>query len=1226
MRASRRLLLWATLLAMGMNCYGQEARGSIAGRVTDPQAASIIGVAIVLTHNETNVTSRSVSNQDGYFEVNLLQPGMYSVAAEAAGFKKLTRRGVELSTGGRIELELRLELGQVSETVDVTESAPLLDTVTATSGRIISRRQILDLPFPDMNPFLMSYFAPGMVYTGVLQDTKPWDNAAISRFNTMGGVGQNQFTVDGASVNGTDRRVGFAPPSDAVEEFRVEVSSFDATVAQATGATINVTTRAGTNTFHGAVFDQHYQRRWNATPHFDRLAWEDAVRRGLRNPNEPKQGAGRLNDTGFAVGGPVLIPKLYSGRDKFFFFFNYTGIWLRNASSNTLTVPKTNWRQGDFSDLLGVDPGLYTIYDPRSARLQNGRVVRTPFPENRGIPILNPLYKFVQPIYPLPNNLGANVTADGLNNYTSLAGASTGETYWALLNRIDYNISERHRVFGRWFWNDRHTVGSDWSQETLPGVNRNSGVRIDKGVGVDYIWVPGPSVTVNLGVNYNRFGQGTQGYGQTEYKPSDIGFPGYLDVRAGNRTQMPRIDFTGINDLSSTWPVVGDIGSTGEVKLAMTWVKNSHSLKWGWNERRYTYSLRNFGYTSGQFVFDNTYVRAQDNTNTAAQHGLEWAAFMMGVPSAIRIDTNDSAVFTTPYRAFYFQDDFRISRKLRMSLALRYEHEGGIRERFHRGVAGGFLHDAKLPITDLAQAAYAANPLAELPASQFRVLGGTTYLGKPYETYSNGTHRLMPRFSVVYQVNPNTVLRMGYGQFYDTFNNNNFRPSQDGFSQQTSTILTNDVGLSFCCGLGPIANLSASNTPLHDPFPVRADGTRFDEPYGSARGLMSFAGRGATILPRDFAPAFQQRWRISLQREILRDVALDISYNGAYARIPVDQRVDYLPGQYWAYGNMRNQAVEDDMNRNVTNPFYLQNFASLQSTDPILYTYMSRTAFFASSTVRKNSLLRQFPQMNGLAGLRPGQNFSDARGVNRYHDIQLQIEKRFSRGLMTSFMYTRSWGVTSDYYHNEFDGAPTWRTNNGTRPHRATWMAIYELPFGAGKPLAHDGLARHFFGNWQLGGVYQFQSGPATSWGNVFYYGDLGSIGEVLNHEQVNAQDIHQWFDTSVNYKGSGAIPAGFKGFEGRASNQPGAFHARVFPTVLDTLRGADIRRWDARVQRSFTLHERLRAKFFVDLINVTNHTIFEPPNTNPTNANFGRVTTVNGRPRLYQFTLRFEF
>lgn len=927
-------------------------------------------------------------------------------------------------------------------------------------------------------------FAPDMVFTGVLQDTKPWDNGAISSFNSMGGVGRNEYTIDGAPVTGTDGRVGYAPPSDAVEEFKIEGVSFDATVGHTTGASINVMTRAGTNTYHGAIFDRHYQQRWNATPHFTRLNYEDAVRRGLRSSTDQKQGAGRLNDTGAALGGPVRIPKLYNGRDKLFFFFNYTGIWLRNAGGSTGNVPETAWRTGDFSELLKVDPALYTIYDPRSARLQGTRVVRTPFPENRGIPVLNPVYKFIEPIYPVANRLGPTVTADGQNNYTSFSSNNNGETYWALLNRVDYNINERHRVFGRWFWNNRDALGTDWSRDTVPGLNRFTTARVDKGLGLDYFWSIGAKSSLNVGANWNRFGEGNNGHGQTDYSPTDIGLPAYLDAKAGDLQQMPRISFSSLPSVSNPYPKLTSLGGTGELKVGMTHIMGNHSLKWGWHERRYIFSGNNPNFTSGSFTFNNTYVRAADNTNTAATHALEWASFMMGLPSSATIDSNDSSVWSAAYRAFYFQDDLRVTRKLRVSLALRYEQEQGIAERFNRGIAGGFLYDAKLPITDAAQAAYGANPLPDLPASQFRVVGGAQYQGtSPNNRYSNGTHRLMPRWSAVYAFNQKSVLRVGYGWFYDTLNPNNFRPSQDGFSQPTSTVLTPDLGLTFCCGVGSVAGLAAGRTPMNDPFPVRADGSRFDQPYRDRIGLMALAGRGGTILSRDYAPAFQQRWRVSFQREIVRDMVLDVSYNGSYARIPVNQRVDFLPGQYWATGLTRNQAIEDELNRNVPNPFHISNFSALQTSSPEVYSYMSRTAFFTTTTIRKHALLRQFPQMGSLTGLRPGVDFADSRGVNRYHDFQVQIEKRFTQGLQTSLMYARSKSEASDFYYNEFDGAPTWRTNNASRPNRLIWTAIYELPFGRGKTLAHDGLAKHILGDWQLGAVYQYQTGPATTWG-----------------------------------------------------------------------------------------------------------------------------------------------
>src|SRR5439155_4302191 len=245
--------------------------------------------------SETNTLSRTATNNTGYFEVNLLNPGTYSLSVEAAGFKKSLRTGLVLQVAGHVDISVRLEVGQVAETIEVTAVTPLLDTTTASGGRVIDNREIVQLPFSDMNPFALTALSPGMQWTGQPEYRRPFDNGGTSSFNTMGGVGQNEYTIDGAPVTGTGRRVGFVPSSDAISEFKLETATFDASYGHTSGATINVMTKAGTNRFHGSLYDQHWQQRWNATPHFTRLQWESQVAQGKKKSSDQKQAPGRSN-------------------------------------------------------------------------------------------------------------------------------------------------------------------------------------------------------------------------------------------------------------------------------------------------------------------------------------------------------------------------------------------------------------------------------------------------------------------------------------------------------------------------------------------------------------------------------------------------------------------------------------------------------------------------------------------------------------------------------------------------------------------------------------------------------------------------------------------------------------------------------------------------------------------------------------------------------------------
>lgn len=1219
--------LAAVLLPLGL--AAQESRGSIAGTVLDPQGAVIPGARVVLVETRTNVQHATESNHTGFFEVPLLNPGLYAITVEAAGFKKATRSGLELSVGGRIHVEMRLEVGTLAESVEVTAQAPLVETRSASGGRVVSSREISELPVNSMNPFLLVGLAAGVQWTGAPSGMqRAFDVGGTSAFNTAGNIGQNEYTLDGAPVTGTERRVGYVPPLDAVAEFKLETAPFDASVGHTSGAIVNVGSRSGTNAFRGSLFNQHWQNRWNATPHFTRLAYEAQLRTGAKQPGDPKQPSGRSNNFGATLGGPVRLPGLYDGRDKLFFFVTYNGYAIDSAGTGARSVPQEAWLTGDFSAIQAVDAVRYTVYDPRSARQEGGRVVRTPFPGNRGVPVLNPVFNFYTRIYPKPTNTPGFVTPEGMNNHFD-PSIGQKDRFHSVLNRYDYNISDSQRAYFRWHRSRRHDKTGDWAKDTLPGLAEGGGYRVNFGGAAGYLWMMSAADLLDLGVNINRFVEGLEIPVQRSLKPTDAGFPAYLDEKAGAFTQLPRIAFSNLQSISREYPSRSrrGKGTTLEIKAGLHSIRGAHTLKYGWTERRYWQPLLDPAYSAGSFTFNNTYMRATDATTTAANYGLEFAAFMMGLPAAVTIDTNDSAFWSNRYRAFYLQDEWRLSRRLTLNAGLRYEREGGIRERFLRGIGGEFFYDLKLPISDPVAAAYARSPLPELPASAFQALGGTEYLGVRRDAFTAGTHKLLPRLGAALLLDEKTALRGGYGWFYDTLNPLNLvRPSQYGYSQPTSTVLSTDNGLSFCCGVGAAGNLSGARTPMHDPFPVRADGTRFDLPYQNRLGSIANVGRAFTAFPWNFSPDWQQRWRIGLQRQLPGQLTIEVAYSGARARFWNPPRINYLPEQFWAKGNVRVQAVDDDMNRNVTNPFHISNLSGLAASAPLIHQYLRTQSLFTSTTIRKNTLLRSFPHMGTLTGILPGGDFESARALDFYNDFQLQIEKRFSHGLQTAVLYTRAKEREESVYLNEFDARPSVLPPTDVRPHRFVWSGIFEFPFGRGRRWLARNPLRFLVGDWQASWIYQYQSGPPTSWGNRFFYGDLDKLAEIARHKEVHKADIHLWFDPAIAYKGTGAVPAGFVGFEGRSALQPGAFHVRVFPNRIEAIRADGIRNWDLRLLRSFPIREQLRLILSLDALNATNHTNFAAPDTDPSSTTFGQVRSQLGSSRVLQFNMRVEF
>jgi hypothetical protein len=364
---------------------------------------------------------------------------------------------------------------------------------------------------------------------------------------------------------------------------------------------------------------------------------------------------------------------------------------------------------------------------------------------------------------------------------------------------------------------------------------------------------------------------------------------------------------------------------------------------------------------------------------------------------------------------------------------------------------------------------------------------------------------------------------------------------------------------------------------------------------------MAKTGTGWSFYDYSVPRPRQQRWRIDLQRQISTNMAFAVAYVGGYSdQIRVGRKLDLLPAQYWNTTQTRNDALATNLNQNVPNPFYIGNFSSLQNSDPVLYQALASRAYFTSTTIRKSSLLRPFPQMNGLT------DSSATDGAVKTHSFEATFQRRFAKGFTLSAAYTGLYERDRLYYYNEFDADPSWRQTNAGVPHRFSATGIFELPFGKGKPLARTGLWNALFGGWQVAATYEWQPGALLDWGNVFYYGELGNIN-------TGTRTLDRWFNTD--------------GFERDARKAPAAFQARVFPTRVDGVRADGLNRMDANVQREFKIRESVAFQLRLDALNVANHSQFDVPNLDPTSTNFGRVTNNTSstmRYLLIQARLKF--
>src|SRR5262245_36585230 len=373
------------LLGLAATAGAQDPRGSISGRVTDHTGGVLPGVTVTATNVSTSVATATTTSREGTYSIPFLNPGNYRVMVELSGFKKIVREDVEVRVADKLSLDFGMEIGRLEETVSVTAESPLLETSTGSTGQVIDEKRISMMPLSDGNPFVLSRLAPGIAYNGDLKFSRPFDNAGTSGIVTAGATGGNEFTLDGSPNMTSGRRVAFVPPAGAVQEFKVETSSFDAASGHTGGANVNVTLKSGTNSASGSGYT--YYRS-------DKLAETDFF---FMRSHQPKP-ALEYNRPGGTIGGPLTIPGMYSGRNRTFWFGALEWLPDRFPEPMTFTVPSPKMRTGDFSELLSQ--GII-IYDPLTAQTSGARVVRTPFegniiPANR----LNPIALKVLSYYP----------------------------------------------------------------------------------------------------------------------------------------------------------------------------------------------------------------------------------------------------------------------------------------------------------------------------------------------------------------------------------------------------------------------------------------------------------------------------------------------------------------------------------------------------------------------------------------------------------------------------------------------------------------------------------------------------------------------------------------------------------------------------------------------------------------------------------------------------------
>jgi hypothetical protein len=1119
--------------------------------VADVSGAVVPGAKVTATNTATGVIAAAETNAAGRYTLPYLISGTYLIEVEQTGFKKFGQE-VQVRINDTLELNINLEVGAVTEAVEVRAETPLLSTAESSLGQVIDERRVLELPLFAGNAMDLVHLAPGTVNGTDMRLRKAPFNNAPSQFSTDGsGNYQNEFTIDGVSntySDGTSPRVAFSPPQTAIQEFKVQTSAFDASIGHTLGSVVNVSTKSGTNDLHG---EAHW---WLRNAAFDAPTI-------FQNRANQKLPVYQDNRYGASAGAPVIIPKLYNGKNKTFWFYAWEANKFGNPQNSTSTVPTAKMRQGDLSELLALG-SPYQIYNPFSTRAEGNNFRRDPIPGNI-IPqnLLDPMGLKLLSYYPLPNQPG---TTDFRNNYFFTGNAL--EDYWVHMGRVDHAFSDKHRIFVRFhrdFWEeDKNRV---FGPDGINGIILN---RVNRGISFDDVYIFSPSFLLNFryGLTQQEFPERRISQG---FDLASLGFaPSLVGSVDASLATFPRVQADGLTALSSWESGDGSTASlTHSFTANFTRLAGSHNIRFGPEFRVYR-EFRNRYQTdiSPDLNFDATYTRGPLNTNANPTRGGAIAALLMGIPAGNMTRTASYAE-QDKYFALYIHDDWKITQKLTLNLGLRYELETPITERYNRSVKS-FAYDQVNPLDAAARANYARNPIPELPVSQFRAMGGLTFVGEDgNRNYWNGEkNNFMPRIGFAYQALPKTVVRGGYGIFYNTIGINLTNSIQTGFSQSTPIQASLDSGLTF-------------QARTENPFP-----TGLIPPAGAAGGLATNLGQDLTFFQVDRKQPYAQRWTLGLQQEVPAGFVIEAAYVGNRAtRLGVERNINATPAQYLATSTTeRDQATINFLNATFPNPF--------AGLNPI----------YAANTSRAQ-LLRPYPQFGNI-------RVSEPIGYSWYHALQSRIEKRFSKGYTVQVSYTWSKAMEATEFLNEQDPTPYEVVAALDRTHRLVGSGIWELPFGRGRHWGSDWHpVTHFVaGGWQIQGVYQRQSGAPLGFGNRIFNGDLDNI--LLPKDQ---RSVDRWLNPNAGFNTNGA--------------QQLANNIRKFPLRFSGIRGPNQDRWDFGAIKNFSITERITTQFRAEVFNAMNHPNLFAPATDPTQANFGVITNQDS-PRSWQFSLKVTF
>jgi hypothetical protein len=1167
-----------SFLVLSTLLLAQRDLGTCTGTITDPQGAAVPKARVVLTEDATGLVYNLETNDSGSFTRPALKPGTYSVTVDAPGFQKAQQKGLLITAGAPVAMNLTLQVGSSTQTVEVTAAAPLLQTETPVIGANLNSNQITQLPLGGGRIFAsLARLSPGVLPAE--QGARDSLGGGFSA-NGVRSTGENNFLLNGVDnnvnvidfINQTSYVIG--PSVEAIGEINIITNGNNAEYGRAAGGVVNVNLKSGTNELHGVVFEILQNEKLNAN------RWENNL--AGKPVNAFKQ-----NQFGAAIGGPII-------KNKLFMFGDYQGTRVATAGGTIqnlgyggfFTIPTQAMIGGDFSGIGSP------IYDPATTLCTSGCApgtltalsgqtpvyTRAQFANNR-IPVtrMDPASLKIARLYPAANQPLAVNSYPQNDYYTVTPGQLTTDQGDG---RADYHINDRNSIFGSISWSNTNKS----SVAPFPGIldggdfNGTSEVDLGRNAQLSYTRLWSPSIISETRVGFSRlvtartqansdvdaFAQaGIGGYNPTA--PLNGGLPQiHLNDSSGNQRyrQVGANDWLPTKEYNNVWDFIQNVAIT----------KSSHSLKFGAEFRPIQFPFFQVPYPHGELNFSQNETAFPSTTGplTNSNSGDPVASFLLGAVNGGQISTTNFISSTKKAYAFYAQDDWKVSRKLTLNLGIRYELFSPIGERFARQsnfvlqdltlyIPAGPNQDAPLPPNFSAPATINGTTFKALFPNVKVDRGSVDQYLVPWDKLD-----IAPRFGFAYNIRERTVIRGAYGIYYGGEENQGGSPNRgESAPFNISPQLNRPAGVGtfqpnpFFAGGNPTGGVSVGYpTNVFNGFPVSS---------------LQFRS-----LATDFRNPMVQKWNFAIQQELPGQMALEVSYVGNHSS---------------------HQLLQPDFNACPNTP--------------------TTNSSITCDTLRALA----YPNIGSIAG-------TATFGFGNYHGMTAKLEKRFSHGLQFVSSYTFGHALANSgttlsgssglYTKDPKNFATSYSSASWDIRHNFTTGFNYEIPFGRGKQYGGNlnPVVNTLIGGWALNGILTLHSGqPFTvrSSGCVGVYGGcspLAAPGLDPNAAPANGRTPDQWFNTSNFLSRAALAQCVCEGTLG-----------------LQTNYGPPTRTMDLGLFKDFAFTERWKLQFRAEATNLGNTPQFSLPDNNQQDANFGKVTSsAPGSERHVQFALRLQF